>query len=118
VVEDRQRLDVERTRLANERTFLAWWRTGIAALAVAFAIGRLVPATVEGTTEWPYVMLGVVTAVVGLGLIAYGARRYAVVNRAIAAGRTPAPDDRVLIALATVGVAVGVATVLLIAFEV
>ncbi len=32
-----------RTRLANERTELAWWRTGLTALAVALAIGRVVP---------------------------------------------------------------------------
>ena len=31
--------DLERTRLANERTYLAWWRTGIAALAVPLALG-------------------------------------------------------------------------------
>jgi len=32
-----------RTRLANERTYLAWWRTGLTALAVSFAVGKLVP---------------------------------------------------------------------------
>jgi putative membrane protein len=118
VSDDRQRLDVERTRLANERTFLAWWRTGIAALAVAFAIGRIVPATVAGTTAWPYVVVGVATAVAGLGLIVYGARRYAVVDRAIVTGRTPAPDDRALVALMLIGVALAVATVVLVAFEI
>ena len=32
-----------RTRLANERTYLAWWRGGLTALAVAFGIGALLP---------------------------------------------------------------------------
>jgi putative membrane protein len=32
-----------RTRLANERTQLAWWRTGLTALAVGLAIGRVLP---------------------------------------------------------------------------
>ena len=32
-----------RTRLANERTYLAWWRTGLTALAVGIGIGKLVP---------------------------------------------------------------------------
>ncbi len=32
-----------RTYFAEERTFLAWWRTGIAAAAVALAVGGLVP---------------------------------------------------------------------------
>ncbi len=32
-----------RTRLANERTYLAWWRSGLTALAVGLAAGKLVP---------------------------------------------------------------------------
>jgi putative membrane protein len=27
-----------RTRLANERTYLAWWRSGLTALAVSFGV--------------------------------------------------------------------------------
>jgi putative membrane protein len=42
-----------RTRLANERTYLAWWRTGLTAVAVAFGAGKLVPE-VAGGTQWPY----------------------------------------------------------------
>jgi putative membrane protein len=111
-------LDVERTRLANERTFLAWWRTGVAAIAVAFAVGRIVPATVSGTTAWPYVTVGVFVGLVGLTLIVYGAKRYRAVDRAIRTGSSPVPDDRVLLVLSAVGVALGVATVLLVALEV
>jgi uncharacterized membrane protein YidH (DUF202 family) len=36
--------DTRRTYLAEERTLLAWWRSGLAALAVASAVGRLVPS--------------------------------------------------------------------------
>lgn len=32
-----------RTQFAQERTLLAWWRTGIAAAAVALAVGGLLP---------------------------------------------------------------------------
>jgi len=32
-----------RTQFAEERTLLAWWRTGIAAGAVALAVGGLLP---------------------------------------------------------------------------
>jgi uncharacterized membrane protein YidH (DUF202 family) len=36
-----------RTLLAEERTFLAWFRSGLAAIAVSLAVGRLLPALVE-----------------------------------------------------------------------
>ena len=32
-----------RTLLANERAFLAWWRTGLTTLTVALAVARVVP---------------------------------------------------------------------------
>lgn len=31
-----------RTLLANERTYLAWWRTGLTTLTVALAVARVV----------------------------------------------------------------------------
>src|SRR4249920_3427477 len=37
-----------RTHLANERTQLAWWRTGLTALAVALGVGRVVPELAGG----------------------------------------------------------------------
>ncbi|MGZ5314068.1 MAG: DUF202 domain-containing protein, partial [Solirubrobacterales bacterium] len=40
---DEARDATRRTRLANERTQLAWWRTGLTALAVAVGIGRVIP---------------------------------------------------------------------------
>src|SRR5215207_9302116 len=47
-----------RTRLANERTYLAWWRTGLTAFAVSLGAGKLVPALTD-ETRWPYVVVGV-----------------------------------------------------------
>ena len=32
-----------RTRLASERTYLAWWRTALAAFAVSLGVGKIVP---------------------------------------------------------------------------
>jgi uncharacterized membrane protein YidH (DUF202 family) len=37
-----------RTCFAQERTLPAWWRTGLASIAVALAAGRLRPAVVKG----------------------------------------------------------------------
>ena len=39
---------MRRTRLAGERTYLAWWRTGLTAFAVSLGAGRLVPAVAGG----------------------------------------------------------------------
>ena len=57
-----------RTRLANERTYLAWWRTGLTALAVSLAAGRVVP-TLSHKTAWPYEVVGAGFAVLGIACI-------------------------------------------------
>jgi uncharacterized membrane protein YidH (DUF202 family) len=36
-----------RTWLAAERTYLAWLRTGLGALGLALAVGRLLPALID-----------------------------------------------------------------------
>lgn len=46
-----------RTRLANERTYLAWWRTGLTGFAVSLGAGKLVPALTD-ETRWPNVVVG------------------------------------------------------------
>ena len=51
--------EVHRTQLAHERTYLAWWRTGLAGIAAGFAVGRVLPEVV-GDTNWPYIALGTV----------------------------------------------------------
>ena len=73
-----------RDHLANERTFLAWVRTGIATIIFGFAIGRFSIALREfmklqgldsrtpGLTTW----LGIISTVGGVGLIMAGLGRY------------------------------------------
>ena len=104
--------DMERTRLANERTYLAWWRTGIAALAAGFAIGRILPEVVEGSS-WPYVALGVALLVAGVIAIAYGLVRFArsTPPSTIPTARGRRPRAR---RPAAIGVAVGVASIALV----
>ena len=46
-----------RTRLANERTYLAWWRSGLTAFAVSIGAGKLIPAVSSGPS-WPFEALG------------------------------------------------------------
>jgi putative membrane protein len=46
-----------RTSMAAERTWLAWWRSAIAATAGALAVGRLAPEVLH-VAPWPYILLG------------------------------------------------------------
>ena len=64
-----------RTFLAEERTLLAWWRSGLAAFAVAVGVGRLLPALLDEDGRGPFVALGVAYAVLGLGLVLFGSLR-------------------------------------------
>jgi putative membrane protein len=107
--------DRERTRLANERTYLSWWRTGIAGVAAGFAVGRVVPEVIEGR-RWPYVAVGAALAAAGLLAFVYGVVRYRDVAAALREGREPTQRDGALLALAGIGVAAGVVSIVLVLF--
>ena len=77
--------DMTRTDLAAERTWLAWWRTGLTATAAGVGVGRLLPE-VTGGTHWPYVVLGAGYACVGLGLMVAGGVRQARIRNAVRRG--------------------------------
>jgi putative membrane protein len=95
-----------RTRLANERTYLAWWRTGLTAFAVSLGAGKLVPALTD-ETRWPYVVIGVGFALLGVAFVGYGFRRQRLVERAVARGEYVHPDERLLAVLTAVGILLG-----------
>ena len=61
-----------RTNLAAERTYLAWLRTGLAALGLALAVGRLIPALID-VHRAPFAALGLGYGHFGAFLIAYAA---------------------------------------------
>jgi putative membrane protein len=71
-----------RTYLAQERTLLAWWRTGLAALALAVAVGRVVPGVTHQPTG-PYLVVGILFGALGAAFIAYGTHRDRVVQRSL-----------------------------------
>lgn len=105
-----------RTRLANERTYLAWWRTGLTAFAVSLGAGKLVPALTDGT-RWPYVVVGVGFALLGVVFVAYGFRRQRLVERAVARGEYARPDERLLAALTAAGILLGFALLMIVVLE-
>jgi putative membrane protein len=101
-----------RTRLALERTYLAWWRTGLTCFAVSFAAGRLVPE-LSGGANWPYEVIGVAFAVVGVAITGYGYVRNRDVGRALGSGSELPSSDRAALVFATFGVVLGVCTAIL-----
>ncbi|HUJ91400.1 MAG TPA: DUF202 domain-containing protein [Gaiellaceae bacterium] len=104
---------IRRTRLANERTYLAWWRTGLASLAVAVGAGRIAPALAGGTT-WPYEVIGIAFAAVGLSFIGYAYARQRQVEAALARGEFARFGDRPALVFTLLGTALGIATVVLV----
>ena len=105
-----------RTRLANERTYLAWWRTGLTAFAVGIGTGKIAPE-LAGGTQWPYVAVGVAFTVLGIVFVGYGFLRLREVEAAVARGEWASPDDRVIAAVAAAGVALGLLTVALLVYQ-
>ena len=71
--------------MAAERTWLAWWRTALAATAGALAVGRFAPELLD-VSPWPYVFLGCGYAALALGLLVFGARRQRELERSILDG--------------------------------
>jgi len=66
-----------RTHLANERTFLAWFRTGFTLIAIGLAGGQFLARDVAGA--FPVVRtLSTVAILTGLFLVLVGAERYIV----------------------------------------
>jgi putative membrane protein len=102
-----------RTRLATERTYLAWWRTGLTSFAVSLGAGRLVPA-IAGGPQALYSGVGVLFAALGLLLIAYGRRRGKEVDEAVTQGQFKRADDRLLTAIAALAAVGGALLIVLI----
>jgi inner membrane protein YidH len=74
-----------RTHLANERTYLAWLRSGLTSLAVGLGVAKFIPDFAPGTA-WPYVVLGIGFCLLGLGMIVHGVMRLRDVTRALERG--------------------------------
>jgi putative membrane protein len=102
-----------RTRLAAERTWLAWWRSGIAAATASVAVGGVVPELVDdGRT--PYVVLGAGYAGLAAAVFFAAALRRRQVERALSAGDYEGLSEMGVLALTLVAMALALATLVVI----
>jgi putative membrane protein len=106
-----------RTHLANERTYLAWWRSGLTALAVGLGVGRLIPELTHNHNAVGLGIAGIGFALLGLFFIVYGTYRARAVRRALEEQRFSHPDSRVLLLLAVVGTALGILTLAIVGYS-
>jgi putative membrane protein len=104
-----------RTRLANERTYLAWWRTGLTSIAVSLAAGKVVPQLADATEQWPYEVIGAGFALIGTACIGYGLLRERAVESALMRGDFVPPDRTWTVVMTAAGVLLGVFTLALVA---
>ena len=104
---------IPQTALAGERTFLAWWRTGIAAVVAAIAVGKLLPILTD-RGEALSVVLGVGFALVGAAAIGYGWHRHRAIDDALARGDFSASDSRVTLAFSVAGIILALMAVILV----
>ena len=87
------------TGMAAERTWLAWWRTALAATAGALGVGRLAPDLLQ-VAAWPYVVLGCSYAMIEISLLVVGAGRQHKLQRTLVTGK-PTPVSFALVAAFT-----------------
>jgi putative membrane protein len=99
-----------RTKLAVERTYLAWWRTGLTAFAVALATARVVPELAKAKVQWPYTVMGIGFAVLGTICFVYGDQRRK-------RGASEEADPALTLALTIGGLLLGVGLVVVLVIE-
>jgi putative membrane protein len=102
-----------RTSMAAERTWLAWWRTALAASVGALGVGRLAPELL-GVAAWPYVMLGAGYATLAVGLLIVGAERQRQLEHALRTGGHVPLRFRTVGVFTVGGVALALLTVVLV----
>jgi len=104
---------VRRTSMAAERTWLAWWRTALAASAGALAVGRFAPELLD-VAAWPYVLLGCGYATLAVGMLTVGAQRQRALERALRTGLHAPLRFRTVAVFTVGGVALALTTAVLV----
>lgn len=102
-----------RTRLASERTYLAWWRTALAAFAVSLGVGKVIPELTGGSTIG-YEVVGVGYALLGIAFLAYGLHRQREQEASLVDGRFVPFGPGAALAFAIAGIVLGIATIVVV----
>jgi putative membrane protein len=100
-----------RTLMAAERTYLAWLRTGLGAVGVSLAVGRLLPALVAGSHR-AFSLLGAGYGALGIFLICYALVRTRRLQAALKSGAPIPLDPWALIVTTALTLALAIATVI------
>jgi putative membrane protein len=99
-----------RTLLAAERTWLAWWRSGITAATAAVGVGGVVPQLVDGGRT-AYALLGAGYALLAGGVFVGAALRRRRVEAALREGEWAGVGQTPVMAFTLAGVALALGTV-------
>jgi putative membrane protein len=103
---------------ANERTLLAWIRTGLTLMALGFVLARLTvwlqlehPERKADVTSW----LGIAVVALGTACHFVGATRFLRARRAVVAGESHTPAATGPIAVAALVTVIGIAAIVYLA---
>ena len=105
-----------RTHLANERTYLAWLRSGMGAVAVGLAIAKLLPRVDPGPS-WPYAVVGIGFCLIGIGMAWLGMARFRTTASLLERGEFRRLDDRAVVVLGVATIGLSVVTVVLVLLD-
>jgi uncharacterized membrane protein YidH (DUF202 family) len=106
-----------RTSLAAERTWLAWWRTGLGAAAVAVGVGRILPGLTGGGARWPLEVLGLGYGGLAVAVLVIAAVRQNRVAEALRLGRYDELSTRLVLWLTGTAVILALGTLAVVAAE-
>ena len=84
-----------RTHLANERTFLAWLRTGLSLVAVGIGEARFLPLDIIPGIAYVR-LLSISLVVARVATILLGVSRFSAVSDQIESGRVISPRSQIL----------------------
>jgi putative membrane protein len=115
-IPDRRVDATRRTHLANERTYLAWLRSGLTALAVGLGVAKFLPDFSKGES-WPYVVLGIGFCVLGMLMIGTGIRRLRSVTTDLEHGRYEPLDESFATMLGLFAGVLAIVTIVVILFD-